>query len=255
MTKSDLDPWRIICGILSDIDSYSIQPIVDKAGLNVDWTLSERENYMHKYRIAALIPRICTAYEQLSEEDRLRVSYSVAEELSGFGKVEELNNRLERIGWQMCENSLQPVENDVKKLFFPPKSSHDAYVEIRRIIEYTKSSLTIIDPYIDRTIFKIIGAICNKNIEINILTRNIPIDFIHEKDKYLEQYSRLKIQVRKTKEFHDRFIIIDEKKCWHIGASIKDAGSKAFMISEIEDEWNKKPLLDQFKECWSSTEF
>jgi len=38
-----------------------------------------------------------------------------------------------------------------------------------------------------------------------------------------------------TKNFHDRFLIIDNMTVYHIGAPIKDAGKKCFAISLMED--------------------
>ena len=37
----------------------------------------------------------------------------------------------------------------------------------------------------------------------------------------------------KTDKFHDRFIILDEKETYHLGASIKDLGKKCFGINKI----------------------
>lgn len=34
---------------------------------------------------------------------------------------------------------------------------------------------------------------------------------------------------------HDRFVIIDRMKLYHIGASLKDLGKKCFALSLIED--------------------
>lgn len=55
-----------------------------------------------------------------------------------------------------------------------------------------------------------------------------------ESKVFNSQYEPLTI--RFTNEFHDRFRILDEKELYHIGASIKDAGKKAFEISINEDE-------------------
>ena len=52
-------------------------------------------------------------------------------------------------------------------------------------------------------------------------------------DKFNKQYATLKIAY--TNKFHDRFMIIDENKLYHIGASLKDLGKKCFGISKIED--------------------
>ena len=46
----------------------------------------------------------------------------------------------------------------------------------------------------------------------------------------------LRNEIAKTNKFHDRFIIIDDKEMYHLGASIKDLGKKCFGINKIEDE-------------------
>ena len=43
------------------------------------------------------------------------------------------------------------------------------------------------------------------------------------------------MKVAKTNKFHDRFIVIDNKEMYHLGASIKDLGKKCFGINQIED--------------------
>ncbi len=50
--------------------------------------------------------------------------------------------------------------------------------------------------------------------------------------KFNEQYGTLKIA--RTDNFHDRFIIIDNKELYHCGASLKDLGKKCFGINKIE---------------------
>ena len=73
----------------------------------------------------------------------------------------------------------------------------------------------------------------NKNVEVVILTseksniQNIDIQ------KFNKEYPILK--VAKTNKFHDRFIVIDNKEMYHLGASIKDLGKKCFGINKIED--------------------
>lgn len=45
-----------------------------------------------------------------------------------------------------------------------------------------------------------------------------------------------------TNAFHDRFMVLDDKTVYHIGASIKDAGKKSFGITLIQDWWMKEEL-------------
>jgi hypothetical protein len=46
-------------------------------------------------------------------------------------------------------------------------------------------------------------------------------------------------------DFHDRFIIIDEKEVYHIGASLKDAGKKSFGVTKIEEKHLTNGLLNR----------
>ena len=47
------------------------------------------------------------------------------------------------------------------------------------------------------------------------------------------QYPQL--DVKYTNIFHDRFLILDRKTVYHIGASLKDAGKKCFGITLMKD--------------------
>ena len=53
------------------------------------------------------------------------------------------------------------------------------------------------------------------------------------------------LTVNKTQVFHDRFIILDGKTAYHVGASIKDAGKKCFGISLIDDPGVVADLLSR----------
>ena len=43
-------------------------------------------------------------------------------------------------------------------------------------------------------------------------------------------------ELRHTEAFHDRFLILDGKTGYHVGASLKNAGKKCFEISLMQDE-------------------
>jgi len=43
------------------------------------------------------------------------------------------------------------------------------------------------------------------------------------------------LDIKYTKIFHDRFLIVDNAYGYHIGASIKDAGKKCFGINLIQE--------------------
>lgn len=130
-------------------------------------------------------------------------------------------------------NELQKEQNNgfKQKIFFNGQI-YDAYSLIIDIIKKAQNKILIIDNYIDDSILKMLSK-KNKNVEVIILTsKNCNLNKLDIK-KFNDQYPILKISY--TNKFHDRFIIIDNKELYHIGASLKDLGEKCFAISKIED--------------------
>lgn len=246
-----LAPWRVILACLFEIDSYDIPGLIDASGMTVDWSLTERENYSDKYRKAAFRPRINKTYEALSGDDKLRVAFKVSKELACRGLADKLNSDLQLIGWHIEGGTLSPSTETVRELFFPQGTQHDAYLHIKEILRQATRSVRIVDPYLDGTVFTILRG-ADQALTVEILTAKLPPDFSHESEKFQQQYAQMKVEVRRSRDFHDRFIIIDETECWHVGCSIKDAGNKAFMLSRIEDPKNVQALLDSLKTTWLS---
>ncbi len=129
-------------------------------------------------------------------------------------------------------DQLQQEENIKQKIFFEGQI-YDAYSLIIDIIKKANRKITIIDNYIDDSILKMLAK-KNKNVEVTILTsiksniQNIDIQ------KFNKEYPTLK--VARTDKFHDRFVLLDSKEMYHLGASIKDLGKKCFAISKVENE-------------------
>jgi hypothetical protein len=246
-----LDPWRVMRGCLFDLNSYDIPPVVDKAGMQVDWSLTDRENHSDKYRKDAYRPRIDAAYDALSSESKLRVCSVVARELAERSVGGKLEEALQHIGWRIESGQLCPADESVLELFLPRGSQHDAYVRIREILLNAKRCLRVIDPYLDGTIFAVLGAV-DRSLQVDLLTDRPTSDFAREARKFEQQYSRVKIEIRYARDFHDRFMIIDNEECWHVGCSIKDAGNRAFMLNRVEDPRNRIALLNALGEAWSS---
>lgn len=71
----------------------------------------------------------------------------------------------------------------------------------------------------------------NEDIKLNIYTKSISKQFKLDIEKYNKQYNNLEVKI--TKKFHDRFLILDETDIYHIGASLKDLGNKTFAFSKI----------------------
>jgi len=62
--------------------------------------------------------------------------------------------------------------------------------------------------------------------------------------KHNTQYPKIELKV--FKKSHDRFLIIDNKTIYHIGASLKDLGKKWFAFSKINID--AKEMIDKLHE-------
>ena len=137
-------------------------------------------------------------------------------------------------------NQLQHEENIKQKIFFEGQI-YDAYSLIIDIIKKANQKILIIDNYIDESVLKMLTK-KNKMVEVIIITSNKSTIENIDIQKFNKEYPILKMA--KTNKFHDRFIIIDNKEMYHLGASIKDLGKKCFGINKIEDMKIIEKFLD-----------
>ena len=108
----------------------------------------------------------------------------------------------------------------------------DAYEFIANLIKSAKKEIKLIDNYIDETVLTLFSK--NQNIKVTIYTKTISKQLKLDLEKYNSQYN--KIEIKKFDNSHDRFLIIDEREIYHIGASLKDLGKKWFAFSKMDKQ-------------------
>ena len=151
-------------------------------------------------------------------------------------------NRLTTVEYKLLEhdkkfdevfNELQKNQGNefTQKIFFDGQI-YDAYSLIIEIIKSAKSKILIIDNYIDDSILEMLTK-KKEDVKVVILTSNKTNISKLDTQKFNKEYPTL--EVAQTDKFHDRFIVIDDKELYHVGASLKDLGKKCFAISKIED--------------------
>src|SRR5699024_7997690 len=121
----------------------------------------------------------------------------------------------------------------IKQRIFFDGQIYDAYSLIIDIIKRANKKILIIDNYIDDSVLKMLAK-KKKHVEVVILTSNKSNIQNIDIQKFNKEYPILKVS--KTNKFHDRFIVIDNREMYHLGASIKDLGRKCFGINKIEDK-------------------
>ena len=138
------------------------------------------------------------------------------------------------------------IENHAEseqKIFFDGQI-YDAFSLITSIIRKAASEFILIDGYVDVDTLNILAK-KNTGVEVKIYTYASAPLTNRDAANFNAQYPTL--TVKRTQVFHDRFIVLDEKSAYHIGASIKDAGKKCFGISLINDPGVVADLLKRLK--------
>ncbi len=137
----------------------------------------------------------------------------------------------------------QLLESDSNKprqgIFFDGEM-FDAYVFVNNLIKSAKKSIKLIDNYIDETVLTLFTQ--NQKIDVTIYTK-ISKKLTLDLKKYNAQYKP--ITVKEFKKSHDRFLIIDDKEVYHLGASLKDLGKKWFAFSKMSIDSIK--ILEKLK--------
>jgi hypothetical protein len=108
----------------------------------------------------------------------------------------------------------------------------DAYVFANELIKSAKHAIILIDNYIDETTLLMLSK-RNPNCKAIIYTSKISSQLQLDLAKHNEQYPTIEIKQLKTS--HDRFLILDEKELYHLGASLKDLGKKWFAFSKLNE--------------------
>jgi len=136
---------------------------------------------------------------------------------------------------QKLDKVIRTIKNDSPRpsqgIFFDGQI-FDAHVFVSDLIKSAKSSIILIDNYIDESVLTLFTK--NQSINVTIYTHTIPKRLKLDLKKYNAQYRP--IEIRTFHKSHDRFMIIDGESIYHIGASLKDLGKKWFAFSRMERE-------------------
>lgn len=131
-------------------------------------------------------------------------------------------------------------EEASQKIFFEGQI-YDAFSLLVGLVKRASKKIVLIDNYVDTDTLNILAK---KKRNIQTIVYTIRKTRLSETDvnNFNTQYPTL--EVKYTNVFHDRFLIIDDKYVYHIGASIKDAGKKCFGINLIADEKIVSSILE-----------
>ncbi|MEI8031751.1 MAG: ORF6N domain-containing protein [Chlorobiaceae bacterium] len=134
--------------------------------------------------------------------------------------------RFNKIFDALEQKSLSPTQG----IFFDGRI-FDAYDFVNDLLREAKRSIVLIDNYVDDTVLVQLSK-RRADVTATILTRSIGKQLALDLKKHNAQFPP--IAIREFPVSHDRFLILDGKSVYHIGASLKDMGKKWFAFSRMQ---------------------
>ena len=128
--------------------------------------------------------------------------------------------------------ALEAGKSDQTQGIFFDGQIFDAYTFTSNIIKKAKKEIILIDNYIDESTLIHLAKKADK-VKVVLFTKSIGKQLTLDLKKANQQYAGT-FTVHPFKASHDRFLIIDQKELYHIGASLKDLGKKWFAFSRMD---------------------
>lgn len=120
----------------------------------------------------------------------------------------------------------------------------DAYALFQNLIQKAEKEIVLIDGYVDMSVLERF-SVKKSNVAVTIYTKKNPkmTNSISKLDvqKFNSQYPT--ITLKYTSSMHDRYLILDKKELYHIGASLKDLGKACFSFTKMNDAESIIPLI------------
>lgn len=166
-------------------------------------------------------------YERLNTMEARQINYQA-----------ETDERFEQVFSYISEHA-----ESNQKIFFDGQI-YDAFSLIADLIQRGNKEVILVDGYVD---INTLNLLSKKKDGVSAVVYTLKQTKLTGADikNFNAQYPKL--EVKHTRAFHDRFLILDRKTVYHIGASIKDAGKKCFGVNLIQDEGIIKDLLQRLE--------
>jgi hypothetical protein len=167
-----------------------------------------------------------------------------------------INNRINRLEDHLVDltKKVDQIDLQISTKLIPTQGVYmdgqvfDAYELTSRIIRSAEKRIVLIDNYIDEQTFTQLSK-KQPDVRVSILTKtaiggenNSSKQVALDLKKANEQYDNF--EVIPFSKSHDRFLIIDHREVYHLGASLKDLGKKWFAFTKLHEDSVKELLRE-----------
>lgn len=115
------------------------------------------------------------------------------------------------------------------------------YADLRAILDAAEDERFVIDPYFNGEVFNKYFGTSTNTTDIRILCDLYHADVITYAAQHVAGFDTT-IEVRKSKNMHDRVIALDRDECVVLGGSIKDGGKKPTYVLPLQPELAAKKI-------------
>ena len=143
--------------------------------------------------------------------------------------LKESDKRIDQLFTLMDEYNV----NDTQGIFFQGQI-FDAYAKFESFIQSAQKEIILIDNYVDLTVLQ---RLAKKKKGVNISIYTDPKKKLTAQDIQTFNTQYPTITLNHTTKMHDRFMIMDSKVLYHIGASLKDLGKKCFAFEILDSSF------------------
>ena len=110
------------------------------------------------------------------------------------------------------------------------------------LVQKAEKEIILIDNYAGVGTLDILSK-KKENVDVQLFTSKKAKISQSDIDKFNAQYPTITLNY--TDVFHDRFLILDKEIAYSIGSSVKDAGKRCFAVTQINEEWMVKMILEK----------
>ena len=130
----------------------------------------------------------------------------------------------------------------------------DARALVLKLVAGAKRSLILIDNWATPEVLDLFAK-KRKGVKVTVFTsehydkKHVPHRKISDADVKTFNAQYPKLAVRYNESFHDRFLIVDDKELYLIGASLKDLGRKCFAFTKLDASEIRRIKRSAFASC------
>lgn len=133
---------------------------------------------------------------------------------------------------------------------FGPGAVYDFQKALRDLLSSSTKSLFIIDPYLDEQIFDAYLSTVASQVSVRLLARQYAAALKPAVLAFVAQ-KKMSVEVRSSTATHDRVLFVDDRSCWVLGQSIKDAAKKPTYLAPLADDAAQLKKAD-YEAIWST---